>query len=220
MKRFFTAENDISKAVINWNGAASISGGDILFVITDDLFPTKGWDKQLRELLKDLNPKEYHIAIKINYSNSNLLTKMRHTISRKYYEKFELFDNKFRGLLCGYDITSKAFLKSRIIEARKIKIMHNNANEKKSSNNKISISSLNIMRESEYGYGFKIIQDKWSHKRFITNKFPFKQKLKFLNSNIYFPLSNFARFLSLFIILCDLKLVMYRKFIKSNLSNL
>ncbi len=206
MKRYISTESDICTAVINWNGAASISRGDILFAIADDLEPTKGWDEKLRELLKGLNPRKYHFAIKINDSNSDFDTKMRHPIiSRKFYEEFGLFDNDFRGVFCDDDITNRAFWKSLIIDGREIKIKHNHANPRKGDNLNMPISTLNINKESEYEYGFKIIQEKWPYKRLIAKKILFKKKPFFISQNIYFKLTKFVRFYSLILVFCNLK---------------
>ena len=215
MNRFISIETDFCTAVNNWNGAASISKGDILFAIADDLMPSKGWDKKLRELLINLNPRKYHFAIKINDSNSNFDTKMRHPIiSRKYYEKFGLFDNKFRGVFCDDDITNTAFWKSLIIDGREIKIEHNNGNENKGKDFKISISTININKKSEYEYGFKIIQEKWSYKRLIAKKILFKKKPNFLNEKFYFNLTKFVRIFSLILLFFNFKevfIAIYKK---------
>ena len=215
MNRFISMETDFCTAVNNWNGAASISKGDILFVIADDLIPTKNWDQKLRKLLINLNPRKNHFAIKINDSNSNLDTKMRHPIiSRRYYEKFGLFDDKFRGVFCDDDITNTAFWKSLIIDGREIKINHNHANLNKDKNFKIPISTLNINKKSEYEYGFKIIQEKWSYKRLIAKKILFKKKPNFLNEKFYFNLSKFVRIFSLILLFFNFRevfLAIYKK---------
>jgi len=215
MNRFISMKTDFCTAVNNWNGAASISKGDILFAIADDLIPSKGWDKKLRALLINLNPRKYHFAIKINDSNSNLDTKMRHPIiSRRYYEKFGLFDNKFRGVFCDDDITNTAFWKSLIIDGREIKIDHNNMNQYKGKNFKIPISTININKKSEYEYGFKIIQEKWSYKRLIAKKILFKKKPNFLNEKIYFNLTKLVRIFSLILLFFNFKqvfLAIYKK---------
>ncbi len=215
MKRFISMRSDICTAVINWNGAASISSGDILFAIADDLVPSQGWDQKLRELLKGLNPRKYHFAIKINDSNSNFDTKMRHPIiSRRFYEEFGLFDNNFRGVFCDDDITNRAFWKSLIIDGRDIKIMHDNENLRKGVNLEIPISTLKINQESEYEYGFKIIQEKWSYKRLIAKKILFKKKPVFISQNIYFKSTKIVRFLSLILVFCNLKEVYFAFFKK------
>jgi len=215
MNRFISMETDFCTAVNNWNGAASISKGDILFAIADDLLPSKGWDKKLRELLINLNPRKYDFAIKINDSNSNLDTKMRHPIiSRRYYEKFGLFDNKFRGVFCDDDITNTAFWKSLIIDGREIEIYHNNRNQNKGKNFNIPISTININKESEYEFGFKIIQEKWSYKRLIAKKILFKKKPNFLNEKFYFNLSKFVRIFSLILLFFNFRevfLATYKK---------
>ena len=214
MNRFISIETDFCTAVNNWNGAASISKGDILFAIADDLMPSKGWDKKLRELLINLNPRKYHFAIKINDSNSNFDTKMRHPIiSRKYYEKFGLFDNKFRGVFCDDDITNTAFWKSLIIDGREIEIYHNRE-QNKGKNFNIPISTININKESEYEFGFKIIQEKWSYKRLIAKKILFKKKPNFLNEKFYFNLTKFVRIFSLILLFFNFKevfIAIYKK---------
>ena len=221
MNRFISMETDFCTAVNNWNGAASISKGDILFAIADDLIPSKGWDKKLRELLINLNPKKYHFAIKINDSNSNLDTKMRHPIiSRRYYEKFGLFDNKFRGVFCDDDITNTAFWKSLIIDGREIEIYHNNRNQNKGNNFNIPISTININKESEYEFGFKTIQEKWSYKRLIAKKILFKKKPNFLSDKIYFNLTKFARIFSLLLLFFNFKEVFLAIYKKSGIFKL
>ena len=84
-------------------------------------------------------------------------------------------------------------------------IKHNNGELNKSNNFKIPISTININKKSEYEYGFKIIQGKWSYKRLIAKKILFKKKPNFFSDKIYFNLTKFVRILSLILLFLNFK---------------
>lgn len=209
LKRFISSKTNQCTAVKNWNGSARIATGDLIFVIADDLIPPFGWDEKLREICDGINPKKYSFAVKINDSNSSLDTKMRHPIiSRKFYEKFGLFDNKFRGVFCDDDITKRAFWKSLIIDGRELEFIHgldsnklNNKIKNKLSNNK---SKILLNKQSEYEYGFKIIQEKWRYRKLFSPILLFRQKPKFLPFYIYSYIAFILRFFSSILLLLNL----------------
>ena len=208
LKRFISPKTNQCTAVNNWNGSARITSGDLIFVIADDLIPPFGWDEKLREICSDINPKKYSFAIKINDSNSILDTKMRHPIiSRKFYEEFGLFDDKFRGVFCDDDITKRAFWKSLIIDGRELEFIHGlDSNKLKIKvKNKVSNTKSKILlnKKSEYEYGFKIIQENWRYRKLFSPTLLLRKKPKFLPIYIYSNITFIFRFFSSILLLLN-----------------
>lgn len=119
------ADPDWSTAVRNWNAAAAVATGDLLLAIADDLHPTVGWDDHLRRLSAGLDPTVVAYTIKIGDSPRPGDVQLRHPVlSRRYYERFGLYDQRFHGLGCGMDLTRRAFWNSLIIDGRDLRVEH------------------------------------------------------------------------------------------------
>ena len=152
--------DDYSSAVQNWNAAAEIAGGDLLFVISDDLYPFPGWDKALVALCADLNPLATDFALKVRDSPNPADTTLRHpVVSRRFYESFGLFDPNFRGVYCDNDITMRAFLLSRIVDGRELSFRHSHPHFERDTQASVSHNKINATRE--YRRGSAIFQEKY-----------------------------------------------------------
>lgn len=146
-----------STAVQNWNSAAFISDGDLLFVISDDLKPHHDWDVRLEEMLGSLNPAQVDFAVKVQDSPNPSDTTLRHpVISRKFYSKFGLFDNSFRGVFCDNDITLRALLYSRILDGRSAIFEHEHPHFDRQVH--LTLSQHKINRLEEYAFGREVFE--------------------------------------------------------------
>lgn len=118
----------VSTAVRNWNHAATLADGDILFVIADDLIPPRNWDLALENLVSGHAPLENAWALKITDSEHPHDTLLRHPVlSRKFFQEYGLFDPSFSGVYCDDDFSLRAFWKSYIIDGRSVIFDHNRA---------------------------------------------------------------------------------------------
>ncbi len=151
-----------SSAVRNWNAAAEVSTGDLLFVISDDLHPIEGWDSEIRKIVEGLDAKTLPFAIKIKDNPRPKDRLMRHPIiSRNFYQNLGLFDGRFRGLYCDNDITSRAFFKAVILDGRSITFTHRHPSLSKEYPTSSSHSRMNST--AEYEYGIKVISAIWPY---------------------------------------------------------
>lgn len=154
-------QDSLSTAVQNWNSAARLAKGDVLFVISDDLEPPQGWDTQLEILLAGRNPATQDYAVKIQDSPNDADTTLRHpVISRKFYDKLGLFDPSFRGVFCDNDITLRALLASQIVDGRSICFSHVHPHFDREVQE--SVSQQRINRAEEYVFGREIFNRKYS----------------------------------------------------------
>lgn len=173
-----TPKDNLSTAVQNWNSGAALSTGDVLFVISDDLFPPLDWDEQLDRIVHDCDPHNRDFAIKVRDSPYPEDTTLRHPlISRRFYERFGLFDEAFRGVYCDNDITLRAFLFSVIIDGRSLKFEHQHPH----FDSKIgaSASHAKINESREYSWGKDVFLHKWSplHKNLNLNRLTLSKRL-------------------------------------------
>jgi hypothetical protein len=144
--------DDYSSAVQNWNAAAEMAEGDLLFVISDDLNPFPGWDENLVSLCHSLDPLLLDFAVKINDSPNHSDTTLRHPIvSRKFFESFGLFDPDFRGVYCDNDITMRAYLFSQILDGRELRFRHSHPHFERDVAESVSHKKINAEREYERG---------------------------------------------------------------------
>lgn len=161
----------LSTAVQNWNSAAFISRGDLLFVISDDLRPHHDWDVRLEQMLGSLNPAQVDFALKVQDSPNTSDTTLRHpVISRKFYTKFGLFNNSFRGVFCDNDITLRALLYSRILDGRGAKFDHEHPHFDRQI--QLSLSQHKINRPEEYAFGKEVFERAYApfHKGMNLNR--------------------------------------------------
>ena len=78
-------------SVRNWNGAAGVACGDLLFVIADDLYPPPQWDTAIRKVVGSVDARKQHFAIEINDSSNPHDCLLRHPIvSRAFFESYQL----------------------------------------------------------------------------------------------------------------------------------
>jgi len=153
--------DDYSSAVQNWNAAAEMAGGDLLFVISDDLHPFPGWDHALETLCADLNPLATDFVLKVRDSPNTADTTLRHpVVSRRFYESFGLFDPNFRGVYCDNDITMRAFLLSQIVDARQLSFRHSHPHFERGTQASLSHNKINDARE--YKKGSVVFREKYS----------------------------------------------------------
>lgn len=117
-----------STSVRNWNAAARISSGDLLFAMSDDLEPPDNWDLSLTKAVGALDPLKHRFVVKIQDSPWATDTLCRHpVVSRAWYERFGFFDPRFHGVYCDTDLTLRAYKNSFIIDARDLlKVVHKN----------------------------------------------------------------------------------------------
>jgi SAM-dependent methyltransferase len=112
-------------AVRNWNAAAQIATGDLLFVIADDLFPPQDWDAKLGEIVRGLDPALTSFAVKVADFPGDRHHLLRHpVVSRKFFDEFGLFSNSYEGVYCDDDITTRAFWKAVIVDGRSLALDH------------------------------------------------------------------------------------------------
>ena len=151
-------------SVRNWNAAASISTGDLLMVIADDLFPPSAWDSQLRDLLRDLDPKRMSFAVKVTDSPVPRDTLLRHPIvSRSFYEQHGLFSDAFDGVYSDNDITIRAFWRAIIVDGRSLGFEHRHPTLDPSV--AYSSSHLRINSPLEYQKAALAFSRKWSRRK-------------------------------------------------------
>jgi hypothetical protein len=147
-------------AVRNWNAAAAMSSGELLFVIADDLLPEQGWDLALRTLVSELDPAKTPFAIKVNDKPVQNDTLMRHPIvSRAFYRRFGLFDAAFHGVYADDDITLRSFWRAVIIDGREITLRHQHPIVDPKFSQSLSQSRIN--RDAEFAFGHQALINRW-----------------------------------------------------------
>jgi hypothetical protein len=112
-------------AVRNWNSAAAASSGDLLVVIADDLYPPRGWDRTLIDLVGRLDPARTPFAVKVTDSPDPDDTLLRHpVVSRAFYTRFGLFSPAYNGVYCDRDLTTRAYWQAIILDGRSLRLEH------------------------------------------------------------------------------------------------
>lgn len=114
-----------STSARNWNAAASLARGKLLFVIADDLRPPISWDVDLERICYGREPESQDFAVKIQDCPDPTSTLLRHPIvSRAFYDRLGLFHPNLHGLFCDNDITLRAFWQSTILDGRSLVFEH------------------------------------------------------------------------------------------------
>ena len=91
---------DRISAVRNWNSAAAVARGDLLFAIADDLLPPPHWDSTLRSVVGSLEARTFSFAICVAQRAQDP-THLRHPIvSRRFYTRFGLLSPEYTGMYC------------------------------------------------------------------------------------------------------------------------
>lgn len=139
-------------SVRNWNAAAALATGDLLFVIADDLYPPAGWDTTLAQIIRGLDPTTTHFAVKATDDPDDQRLLLRHpVVSRAFYAEFGLFTPEFRGVYCDDDITQRALWRSRIIDGRRLVLYHRHPALDTSVPASASHNRVNTFAEYEHG---------------------------------------------------------------------
>jgi hypothetical protein len=147
-------------SVRNWNVAASLATGDLLFVIADDLYPPAGWDTTLAQIIRGLDPTTTHFAVKATDDPDDQRLLLRHpVVSRTFYAKFGLFNPEFRGVYCDDDITQRALWRSRIIDGRNLVLEHRHPELDASVPRSMSHNRVNT--RDEYTHGREVFESLW-----------------------------------------------------------
>lgn len=112
-------------AVRNWNAAAERANGDVLVVMSDDLWPMAGWDLQLESLCGDLDPQRAAFVIKVRDNADDTSELIRHpVISRRYYRLHGLWWPQYEGHLVDNDFTLAAQRRNVVIDGRAYQFDH------------------------------------------------------------------------------------------------
>jgi hypothetical protein len=109
----------LSTSVRNWNAAAGLSTGSLIFAISDDLIPSPAWDFAIISNLGILNPEQTPFAAKVSDSPVAEDTLLRHPIvSRAFLTRHGLFSPEFFGVYCDNDLTLRAYKRAFILDLR------------------------------------------------------------------------------------------------------
>lgn len=150
-----------STAVRNWNLLAESATGDLLFVIADDLTPvSEGWDDRLESIALKHDPCKEDYVIKIRDSSSATNTKLRHpVVSRKYFERRGLWNDKFRGMYVDSDFTLRAFWHAAIVDGNHICFNHHHPTQNAEIGETLSFLQANA--KEEYDFGRRQLDKTW-----------------------------------------------------------
>jgi len=123
--------NDTSSAVRNWNGAATISNGDFLIAIADDLVPEEGWDIQLDMFISKIESENFVLSFTddrcnaLKTRNNDTLLPRHPLIPRRTYEQLGyLFNPRFDSVGPDFDLLVLSLTKGWLVDAREIKLHH------------------------------------------------------------------------------------------------
>lgn len=149
-------------AVRNWNAAASVASGDLLFVIADDLLPPTGWDVQLSRLMCCLDPRRNAFAVKVfDGGPPEKAPLLRHpVVSRAFYSRFGLFDPRYDGVYCDNDLSKRAFWRAVIIDGREMRLQHCHPD----AGAERSESHQRMNDPAEYVLGLRTFGAVWGHR--------------------------------------------------------
>lgn len=167
-KRIISPSVDEVTAVRNWNAAASIAKGALLFVIADDLVPPAAWDNIVRESIGALDPDHVSFAVKVLDSERPGIKMLHPVVSRRFFEELGLFDPDFTGVYCDDDITTRAFWRSAILDGTKLVLLHVNPTDSPIAQPTISHKRVNASEEFERGA--QLYRSKWSVARRVPLK--------------------------------------------------
>jgi hypothetical protein len=154
------AQRDWATSVRNWNAAAKIATGDLLVVIADDLFPSRGWDTVLLSIVGSVDPTSVAYAVKVTDSPSKDDLLLRHPIvSRAYYQQHGLFSDRYHGVYCDDDFTRRSFWNAMIIDGRRLVFEHRRARLDPAGEPSESTAKVNA--EHEYRHGLAVYTGSW-----------------------------------------------------------
>jgi len=120
-------------AVANWNAAASISSGDLLLVIADDLIPEKNWDTSLLNMLSgcDLSSPlilkftDFRCSDYQKYPGGDIYLPRHPMVNRAFFqEKGYLFNPIFEGIGADDDLLLDGISRGIIRDFRSLRFHH------------------------------------------------------------------------------------------------
>jgi hypothetical protein len=126
-----TGPQDSPSAVRNWNAAASISSGQVLIGIADDLLPEKGWDHTLWNLVEsELNEscfwklRDTRCEDEVNLTRDDILP--RHpAMTRDFYKRAGFFfDPRYVSVGCDDQLLCDGLMQGSIRDGRSFKLHH------------------------------------------------------------------------------------------------
>ena len=123
-----------SSAIRNWNAAASIASGKILFLIADDTIPLRGWDKEVTKIFSALdNCRPYFLKISDNrctlQREKDGLLPRHPVLNRKMYEQLGwVFNPKFSGGGADDELLIIGIRDNCLVDARQLRIHHSYGN--------------------------------------------------------------------------------------------
>jgi hypothetical protein len=151
-------------AVRNWNAAATEAGGELLMVISDDLFPPRSWDTTLAALIEPLDPARASFTVKLADSPVEGDKLLRHpVVSREFYRRHGLFSPGYDGVYCDDDITTRAFWRAVILDGRSLVLSHRHPMADTSAVRSESQRRVNATEEYEHGYDLYVAT--WSRRQ-------------------------------------------------------
>jgi hypothetical protein len=157
---------DTVTAVRNWNAAAGISTGHLLFVIADDLTPPAEWDSTLDEIIGALDPSRLAFAVRvadIDPRTDSRPTLLRHpVVSRRFFETLGLFDSEYTGLFCDDDITLRSFRRAVVIDGSALRLHHQRSERRPTE------SQRRINTAEELARGRQLRDERWGRARVPT----------------------------------------------------
>jgi len=120
-------------AVANWNAAASISNGELLLIIADDLIPEKDWDASILRLLSHCDLTEpsifkftdFRCSESYTYPYGDIYLPRHPMVNRAFIrEKNYLFNPNFEGVGADDDLLIEGISKGIIWDFRSIRFHH------------------------------------------------------------------------------------------------
>ncbi len=130
--KFVSTASQISpSAVRNWNAAASISTGQILLGIADDLIPNQDWDKQLWQMIEpeknDLcfwKLKDLRCRDDKGTSRDDILPRHPAMTRRLYEHQGFFFDPRFVSVGCDDQLLCMGLINGYVRDGRQLKLHH------------------------------------------------------------------------------------------------
>jgi hypothetical protein len=163
LRRVVSPPQPTVTAVRNWNAAAHVATGHILFVIADDLTPPVGWDTVLDEIVGTLDPHRFAFAVRvadIDPGTDSRPTLLRHpVVSRRFYEAHGLFDPEYTSLFCDDDITLRSFHRAVVVDGSSLRLQHHR------SAGRPTPSQSRINTDEELAHGRRVRDRKWKRSR-------------------------------------------------------
>jgi len=106
-----------------WNAAATVSSGEVLIAIADDVIPPIGWDRAVLEAIGDTT-KPAVLATSDGHRKDTLLTLAILTRARLVQQGGKVWHPRFKSVYCDNYFTHQAYKDGVVIEARQIVFEH------------------------------------------------------------------------------------------------